>query len=150
MKQAINFTQVSIGLDSLSLMFCFCLLIFLVRRIFLKGEFRYRKKFQKRDSLNAFHDILSLIVSICIYMNCLFSQTYIVNVLNTQFVYFLLSYLQLSRCIHDSNLLLISLTTHCLKVNENVYIQKLGSLTTNVIKALYNSLIYSTSASSTM
>ena len=100
MKQAINFTQVSIGLDSLSLMFCFFLLIFLVRRIFLKGEFRYRKKFQKRDSLNAFHDILSLIVSICIYMNCLFSQTYIVNVISTQFVYFLLSYLQLSRCVY--------------------------------------------------
>ena len=57
MKQAINFTQVSIGLDSLSLMFCFCLLIFLVKRMFLKGEFRYRKKFQKRDSLNAFRDI---------------------------------------------------------------------------------------------
>ena len=90
MKQAINFTQVSIGLDSLtaSLMFCFCLLIFFARRIFLKGEFRYRKKFQKRNSLNAFHDILSLIVSICIYMNCLFSQTYIVNVLSTQFLYF--------------------------------------------------------------
>ena len=126
MKQAINFTQVSIGLDSLtaSLMFYFCLLIFFARRIFL-GEFRYRKKFQKRDSLNAFHDILSLIVSICIYMNCLFSQTYIVNVLSTQFVYFLLSYLQLSRCKHDSNLLLISLTTHCLKEISNVYIQKL-------------------------
>ena len=69
-------TQVSIGLDSLtaSLMFCFCLLIFLVRRIFLKGEFRYRKKVQKRDSLNAFHDILSLIVSQCIYELFIFSD----------------------------------------------------------------------------
>ena len=71
-------TQVSIGLDSLtaSLMFCFRLLIFLVRRIFLKGEFRYRKKFQKRDSLNAFHDILSLIVSLCIYELFIFSDIY--------------------------------------------------------------------------
>ena len=78
MKQAINFTQVSIGLDSLtaSLMLCFCLLIFLVRRIFLKGEFRYRKKFQKRDSLNSFHDILSLIVSICIHELFIFSDIY--------------------------------------------------------------------------
>ena len=78
MKQAINFTQVSIGLDSLtaSLMFCFCLLIFFARRIFLKGEFRYRKKFQKRNSLNAFHDILSLIVSICIYELFIFSDIY--------------------------------------------------------------------------
>ena len=79
MKQAINFTQVSIGLDSLtaSLMFCFCLLIFFARRIFLKGEFRCRKKFQKRYSLNAFHDILSLIVSICIYELFIFSDIHV-------------------------------------------------------------------------
>ena len=67
---------------------------------------------------------------------------------------FLLSYLQLSRCIHDSNLLLISLTTHCLKENEtNIKCIHTKIRVFNyecIIKALYNSLIYSTSASSTM